>query len=129
MAKSKPVSTDDETATPPVDAEASRPPAMGRPEVVKRPRANAGPCPAHPNHTATRVYTTRGVTRYCVCDDCGHTWKVTGERADPDKQYLAELAEALDRADVVRTSGSDVVCLEVKLCKEIVTRLRAIANR
>ena len=35
----------------------------------------AGPCPDSKNHRNTRVYRTVGRIRYCVCDDCGTTWK------------------------------------------------------
>jgi hypothetical protein len=44
----------------------------------------AGPCvmcPAllkvatPPREQKTRVYSERGEVRYCICDNCGHTWK------------------------------------------------------
>lgn len=50
-------------------------------EPVRTPRVTAGPCPRSKTHTNTRVYNTKGVTRYCVCDDCGETWKRTGPLA------------------------------------------------
>jgi hypothetical protein len=101
----------------------------GAVETVRRPKVNAGPCPKSELHTATRIYRTAGTTRYAVCDECGETWKVIGERADADKQYLAELADALDGAQPVSKDGEELICLDVKLRKEIVIRLREIAGR
>lgn len=50
----------------------------------------AGPCPDEcgackailplcdpPRLQKTRVYAKRGAIRYCVCDNCGATWKRT----------------------------------------------------
>jgi hypothetical protein len=50
-------------------------------EEVRTPLVRAGACPRAEHHKNTRVYRTVGETRYCVCDDCGHTWKRTGPRA------------------------------------------------
>jgi hypothetical protein len=44
-------------------------------------RVYAGKCPRHPAHQNTRVYRTAGRIRYCVCDDCGETWKMQGPLA------------------------------------------------
>jgi hypothetical protein len=47
-----------------------------RAEAVRTPQVFAGACPQQREVTkATRVYRTLGEVRYCVCDDCGHTWK------------------------------------------------------
>lgn len=97
-------------------------------EPVRRPMANAGPCPKNAAHTNTRIYTTKGTTRYAVCDDCGETWKVIGQRTDKDKQYLSELADSFADATAVTTGGLDVICIDVKLRNQIVQRLREIAG-
>jgi hypothetical protein len=55
-----------------------KPPAAGQAETLEPTRTKlerTGPCPKTPAHTNTRVYRTVGQTRYCVCDDCGHTFK------------------------------------------------------
>lgn len=98
-------------------------------EPVKSPRVTAGPCPLADVHTNTRVYNTKGTTRFCVCDDCGHTWKKTGERADADKQYLAELADSLDAAQAVTKDAEEFILIETKVRKQIVAKLREIAGR
>lgn len=54
-------------------------------EPVRRPRVFALACPVNPKHVATRVYRTDGETRYCVCDDCGATWKQIGPAAGEDE--------------------------------------------
>lgn len=41
----------------------------------------AGDCPRAPRHGAGRVYKTAGRVRYCVCDQCGHTWTKAGPLA------------------------------------------------
>ena len=38
-------------------------------------KVEAGPCPQSERHKNTRVYRTVSRIRYCVCDDCGATWK------------------------------------------------------
>lgn len=62
-------------------------------------RVLAGACPQSPRHENTRVYNTRGATRYCCCDDCGHTWKVIGPTAP-------EATSAHDPVDDATTSAS-----------------------
>jgi NAD-dependent SIR2 family protein deacetylase len=57
----------------------------GEPEEVRTPQVFAAACPANSEHKATRVYKTHGEVRYCVCDDCGKTWKQTGPRASGPK--------------------------------------------
>lgn len=98
-------------------------------EAVKSPRVTAGTCEKSERHTNTRVYSTKGSTRFCVCDDCGHTWKKTGERADADKQYLAELAESLNAAVAVTKDGEEFILIETKVRKQIVAKLRDIAGK
>lgn len=41
----------------------------------------AAPCPKNPEHTDTRVYSTKGRMRYCICETCAYTWKQPGEAA------------------------------------------------
>jgi len=50
-------------------------------KAVRTPQVRAGACPKSDAHNATRVYRTIGEVRYCVCDDCGHTWKKSGPPA------------------------------------------------
>ena len=57
------------------------PEAESATDEVRTPRVRAGACPKSPDHKAMRVYRTLGEIRYCVCDDCGHTWKKTGPAA------------------------------------------------
>jgi hypothetical protein len=58
----------------------------GEVEAVRTPQVFAVACPKNPGHLATRVYKTKGEIRYCVCDDCGHTWKQTGPLASGAKK-------------------------------------------
>lgn len=53
-------------------------------EPVRKQQVFALPCQKTPAHRNTRVYRTDGPTRYCVCDDCGHTWKQIGPPAGED---------------------------------------------
>ena len=46
-------------------------------ESTKKKKVYAARCPRNGNHKKTRVYRTLTKVRYCVCDDCGHTWKQT----------------------------------------------------
>ncbi len=50
----------------------------------RKKRVFAGACPNKETHANTRVYKTDGLIRYCVCDDCGHTWKQTGPKAESE---------------------------------------------
>jgi len=106
-------------------------PARGVVQPVRSPKTTAGPCPRVKHHTNTRVYRTDGQTRYCVCDDCPDQtkWKVIAEYADEDRQWLAELADALAAAEPVETEDAKVIVLQLSLRDEIVTRLRTIARR
>jgi DNA-directed RNA polymerase subunit M/transcription elongation factor TFIIS len=63
-------------------------------EPVRTPRVRAGECPANESHVNTRVYRTIGEVRYCVCDDCGRTWKKTGPAAGPKLAKEKERAPA-----------------------------------
>jgi hypothetical protein len=60
--------------------------ASGNAQPVRTPQVFAGACPVSDSHENTRVYRTAGVTRYCVCDDCGKTWKKSGPPATPKKE-------------------------------------------
>lgn len=64
----------------------TQPPIDSNPEPVRTPRVFAGPCPQSPHHKSTRVYRTVGVVRYCVCDNCGTTWKQQGPAAGAEKE-------------------------------------------
>lgn len=53
---------------------------------LKKQRVHAGECPQGASHKSTRVYRTAGRIRFCVCDDCGHTWKKSGPPAEEDPE-------------------------------------------
>ncbi len=96
-------------------------------ERVRSPRVNAGSCPTSENHQNTVVYRTKGRTRYCKCNDCGATWKLSGEYADPLKEYCAALAESFDKAPRVKSpQGDQVILLEDKDTKQIAKKLREL---
>jgi len=90
----------------------------------------AGPCELTPGHLATRVYRTVGRTRHCVCDDCGHTWKQTGDFADPLRQYAHELAETFAAAVQTPVDAPDgsgqVVLLSLADARELTKKLREL---
>jgi len=50
-------------------------------QVERKQRVRAGVCPRVARHGNGRVYKTAGRKRYCVCDECGHTWTKAGEQA------------------------------------------------
>ena len=98
-----------------------------RVERVRSPKVNAGECPKSPRHQNTIVYRTAGRTRYCKCNDCGATWKKTGDYADALKEYCATLADSLKEAPRVQApDGADVVVIEDKLAKGIEQELRKL---
>lgn len=49
---------------------------------LKKQRVHAGPCPNSAHHNSTRVYKTNGRIRFCICDDCGCSWKKAGPPAE-----------------------------------------------
>lgn len=90
----------------------------------------AGPCPESGKaedskpHQNTVVYATKGRTRHCKCNDCGHTWKNTGEFAERWREYVMQLAETLaqterrdvpggERVIVLRATDVDAICQEL----------------
>lgn len=102
--------------------------AQAKPEV-KRTRklvTKAGPCPKSPIHTATKVYRTDGRTRYCKCNDCGHTWKVLANYADDLHQYAHELADDLETAARVEVETGLVVVLSDEQATRIAAELRGL---
>jgi len=68
----------------------------------------AGPCPVNPAHSPTRVTSTQGRVRYCVCDQCGERWQKVGERAEAVGQFLNNLAKAFRDAPKVENGGRKV---------------------
>lgn len=66
---------------------AGQPAPRGVPTVTEPVKATpkkvyAGPCPVNKDHKKRRVYSKSGNARYCVCDDCGKTWKQTPESGE-----------------------------------------------
>lgn len=53
---------------------------MDKPQRRRR-AVSAGVCPRVPAHGPGRVYKTNNQVRYCVCDQCGDTWKKAGPPA------------------------------------------------
>ena len=51
---------------------------------TRSPRVFATVCPQNSEHERTRVYKTIAKVRYCVCDECGETWKQVGPQAAPE---------------------------------------------
>lgn len=104
-------------------------PVATRQERVQSPKVNAGECPKSPRHTATVVYRTAGRTRYCKCNDCGATWKQSGEYADSLREFCASLADSLQAAPRVRAADdADVVVLDDKTARHIITELRRLVS-
>lgn len=66
-------------------------------------------CPTNGEHRQVRIYKTLGRVRYCACDDCGATWKVTGAPYSPQADYLQRLAERLRKAAETPTQIGDGV--------------------
>jgi hypothetical protein len=75
---------------PPFEASAEpiedRTPIKATPPKSPAKRVTAGPCELHKTHLRTRIYKTVNRTRYCVCDDCGHFWKVVIPRNNVSAQ-------------------------------------------
>src|SRR5262245_25100149 len=110
------------------------------PESESAEKANAGQfqplegifCPKSPTHTALRVYKTSGRTRHCVCDDCGHHWKISGPFVDELRNYAVELADGLATADPVElpdgTGGvpKQYVLIPLKQARDTAKKLRKL---
>ena len=95
--------------------------------TFKPKRASAGPCSRTPSHVNTRIYKTSGSTRYCVCDDCGETWKLTGQPADDLALYAIRIAESLDQAERVETDDGLVIVIDDAMAKEMAADLRRLS--
>ena len=101
-----------------------------KPEVKRTAKkiVKAGACPKSANHSATKVYRTDGRTRYCKCNDCGHTWKKVADYSDDLHQYVHQLAADLDGAERIDTENGPVVVLTDKLAAEIANDLRELVE-
>ena len=99
-------------------------------------KVRAAVCPKSENHTNTRVYRTVGKTRFCVCDECGETWKQIADEAENSEdgvenaglQFLADLAESLETSPTRDVDKVQSIVMPVSEIKLIVERLRAIAS-
>lgn len=94
---------------------------------VSSPKVNAGGCPISKRHENTKVYKTVGRTRYCRCDDCGHTWKQTGPFADELREYAFNLADTLAKAPRSDQNGETVIMITSSQAKTIESDLRELA--
>lgn len=68
----------------------------------------AGPCPVNGAHSPTRISSTQGRIRYCVCDQCGERWQKVGERAEAVGQFLSNMAKAFREAPKIDNGGRKV---------------------
>ncbi len=106
-------------------------------EPVQPKRAQAGPCDRNPSHLNTRIFSVHGRVRYCVCDDCGHRWKmiVSDDEVDlpdvaPLVDYCTALASTLEKAEAVPAAeGSDekVVVLDETFARDTAKQLLELA--
>lgn len=106
---------------------AGDPPPVAEKPSYKPQRAAAGPCPRVSTHVNTRIYSTKGRTRYCICDDCGETWKQDADPADALHEFAVRLAESFDAAPRVEDDGQQLIVFEDSALKEIATQLRRLA--
>lgn len=88
----------------------------------------AGPCPRSPKHSNTEIYKTVGRVRRCKCNDCGHTWKLTGPFADELREYAYNIADALNKTERVDVGEGMVVMIPDSLAKEMEGKLRELAT-
>lgn len=108
MAKSRTATTKNETEKP----TASDKPT-GTVVETRSPKVFAAVCPVNAEHTNTRVTSTQGKVRYCICDDCGHHWKQIGPETDqvdtagPLREFALSLADQLDGAERLPPSEDD----------------------
>ncbi len=100
-------------------------------KIRRRKRVFAVVCPRNEKHQSTRVYRTAGKTRYCVCDDCGETWKQVGDLSDPLGEFALELAEKLEElCDVPdqATDGTSVIVITVQEALGIAEDLKLLRD-
>lgn len=111
------------------DAKSDKPEATSSRLAI--PRRMPMQCPKSPAHTHTRVYATRGRIRHCVCDDCGETFKVSGDTADPLVEFARTLADSFEKAQPVAAADGNgqVVLIDVDLVAEIVRQLRGLTSK
>jgi len=92
------------------------------------PRMAAPCCERIETHTNTRIIKTVGRIRKCVCDDCGHVWKITGPFADELREYALTLSKSLTAAQRQKVGEVDAVVIEDALAKEMADDLRRLAT-
>jgi len=106
---------------------------------TRSPQVFAAVCPRSGTHTNTRVTSTQGRTRYCICDDCGHHWKQIGPESDdvdtaaPLREFALGLAEQLDNAERLPPSeddesGEHVIVIGDADAKATAEQLRTLAT-
>jgi len=121
------------TATPAVPPAGSDVPSEANGDrVLARKRTFVPICPKHPGHQHTRVYTTKGRKRYCVCDDCGETFTITGDFALELAAFCDMLLQSLEAATPVPApegTGEPVYIFDESAMKAIITGLRSNLGR
>lgn len=95
--------------------------------VHSSPQVLSGPCPRNGSHRSTRVYKTSGRKRYCKCNDCGETWTMVGDFADPLRQFCHELAESLEQSPRDTVEGETVIVMDDATAKSITQQLRTLS--
>ena len=97
--------------------------------VMLKPKAKPTPCPRDPKHTNTMIYSTKGRTRHCKCNDCGQTWKQIIDEGELVGlgEFAMTLADSLTASPVQKISGSDSIVMLASDAKEIAKTLRELA--
>ena len=92
---------------------------------TERVRIEAGTC-RECKSSRSRVYKTQGVHRYCVCDECGHTWSKAGPLANPLIDLANDAVDILANAEIVKTEDSkEVIIIDVKAATDLANRFVA----
>ena len=88
-------------------------------------------CPTNNKHGGAVVYSTKGRTRYCKCNDCGTFWKQTGSVTSPVSEKLLEIADKLDESakDPQRFGEADYVVFSVPSAQRLAKTLRGLADQ
>jgi len=92
------------------------------------PRVSAPCCERINTHKNTRIVMTRGRIRRCICDDCGHSWTITGPFADDLREYASNLSDSLAASPRQDVGGVNAVVIPDALAKEMAAELQKLAT-